>query len=113
MGSLAIRLKPETVRTIASAAIDGTFMGVGAALTRPIRVLFLQNLTDVILMFSFDGVNDQFPLPANGYVILDVTANKTIDSGFFLAEGERLYVREFAGNATTGDVYFTTFFGAE
>ena len=73
----------------------------------------IQNLTDENLMFSFDGIDDNFPLPANGYILLDVTANKTRDEGFFLAEGERLYVKQITGAPTLGSVYFTTFYGAQ
>ena len=114
--SLSIRLMPEPVRTLAFGAISAVYAGIGTQVTRPIRMIFIQNLTDVILMYSFDGVDDHFPLPTTGYIIIDITANKTRDDGFFLAEGQRIYVRDMTaegkGAATTGDVYVTTFYGA-
>lgn len=110
--SLAIRFAAEALRSIAFGSISASYMGIGTALANPARQLFLQNLTDATLMFSFDGVNDHFPLPASGFLLLDLTANKTIQQGWFLAEGQRLYVKEL-GTPTTGSVYFSVFYGTE
>jgi hypothetical protein len=87
-------------------------MGVGSAITHPARQIFIQNLTNQTLMFSIDGVNDHFPLPANGFLLDDITSNKTTSSGFYLAEGVRLYVREIDTPPTTGSVYFSVFYGS-
>ncbi len=112
MSSLSIRLRFDPVRTLAFGSISGTYMGVGAALDVPARQIFIQNLTDATLMFSFNGVDDHFPLPENGFLLNDITSNKTISSGFFLAEGERLYVKE-VGTPTSGSVYFTVMYGSD
>ena len=37
--------------------------------------------------------------------------NKTRESGYYLAEGTRIYVKE-TGTPTSGNVYLTTFYGA-
>jgi len=108
--SVAIRLIPETVRELAFGSIGVAYAGIGTALDRPIRILFVQNLTDTLLMFSLDGVNDHFPLDTNGFLLLDVTANKTIDTGCFIAEGTRIYVQEVV-SPTTGSVYVSAFHG--
>lgn len=111
--SLAIRLRLEPVRTLGFAAIAAGYMGVGTALEHPARMIFIQNLTDALLMFSFDGVNDHFPLSSNGYIVLDIATNQALEQGFFLAQGDRLYVKELVGAPTTGSVYFTSFYGNE
>lgn len=110
--SLAIRLRAETARSLAFGSISGTYAGIGAAMTKPVRIFLLQNLTDATLWFSFDGVADTVPLPSNGFILLDVTSNKTLPQGFFLAEGDRIYVKTL-GTPTSGAVYLTTFYGAE
>lgn len=109
--SLALRLYPETVRTLAFGSISGTYAGIGTSFSHPIRILFVQNLTDQTLMFSFDGVNDHFPLPEMGFLLLDVTANKSVSQGFFIQEGQRLYVKDIGVNPTAGAVYVSVFFG--
>lgn len=110
--SFSVRILPETVRSLAFGSISGTYAGLGTAMSRPIRLIVLQNFTDVSVMISFDGVNDHLPLAALGYIILDITANKTREDGFFLAEGQRLYVKQLSGAPGSGSVYLTTFYGA-
>lgn len=110
--SLAVRLRVEPVRDIAFGAIAVGYMGVGTAIDNPARMIFIQNLTDAALMFSFNGVDDHFPLPANGYVILDIASNQSNVQGLFLSEGDRLYVKQLAV-PTAGSVYFTSFYGLE
>jgi len=111
--SLAIRFRLEPVRSLGFASIGSAYMGVGTAMTNPIRQFFIQNLTDKTLMFSFNGIDDHFPLPSNGFFLDDITSNKTVTTGFFLAEGERLYVKEIDGDTPTqGSVYFTVMYGS-
>ncbi len=108
--SLAIRILAEPVRSLAFGSISGTYAGIGTGFANPVRIIFVQNLTDVTLMFSLDGINDNFPLPSNSFLLLDVTANKTIDMGAFLAQGTRVYVKTI-GSPTMGSVYVSVFYG--
>lgn len=112
MSSLAVRLLVEPVRTLAFGAIGAGYAGVGTAITHPARMIYIANLTDESLMFSFDGINDHFPLITGGYMILDISSNKTASQHFYLAEGDRLYVKQI-GVPTTGSVYFTVFYGKD
>lgn len=109
---LSVRLLPEAVRTLAFGTIGAAYMGVGTAFANPVRLLLVQNVTDATLMFSFNGVDDHLPLPRDGYMLLDVTANKSIEAGMYFAEGTRLYVKE-VGTPTSGSVYVTTFYGSK
>lgn len=111
--SLSIRMRFEPVRTLAAASIGAAYMGVGTAISHPARQIFIQNLTDETVMFSFNGVDDHFPLPASGFFLDDISSNKTATAhGFYLAEGERLYVKEVV-TPTTGSVYFSVIYGSE
>jgi hypothetical protein len=113
VSNLAIRLEFEPLRSLAYTSISGTYMGVGTALAHPARQILVQNLTDVLMTFSWDGIHDHFVLPANGFLLLDITSNKTIlHGGFFIAEGSRLYVNT-AGSPSTGGVYFSSMYGAD
>lgn len=109
--SLAKRFNPETVRSLGSGLIVAGYTKIGTAFSSPVRILFVQNLTDANLMFSFDGVNDHFPLPSNGFLLLDVTANKTLEHGFFISEGWLVYVKQL-GAPMSGTVYVSAFSGA-
>ncbi len=113
MGALAIRFQAEPVRSLAFGSIGAGYTGVGTSVSHPIRQFLIQNLTDVTLMFSFDGVDDHFPIPANGFFLDDISSNRSQSvQGWYLAQGTRLYVKEI-GVPTLGSVYFSTFYGAE
>lgn len=109
--SLAIRMRPEALRSLAFGSIGAGYMGVGTALAQPARIIMVQNYTDAQLLFSLDGIDDHFPIVSNGQLILDLSSNKTVDTGFFMAEGDRLYVKQL-GVPTMGSVYFTALYGA-
>jgi len=110
--SFLIRAGWEPVRSLGFASIGVSYTAVGTPLTHPIRTVFIQNLTNAVLMFSFNGVDDNFPLPAFGYFVWDVTANKTREEGFFLGEGDVLFVKEI-GTPTSGSVYFSVVYGEQ
>lgn len=112
MGAQAIRLMFEPIRSLDSGSIGAAYMGIGDPLTNAIRLLLVQNETDTSLMFSANGVDDHFQLPAGGFLLLDITANKTVSQGFYIAEGTRFYVKEIV-TPTTGSVYVTVAYGID
>lgn len=112
MSAQSIRLLFEPVQSLASGSMSGSYMGIGLPLANPARMIFVQNLTDATLMFSLDGISDHFPLPAEGFLLLDITANKARDQGFYIAEGTRFYVKEI-GTPSTGSVYLSVMYGID
>jgi len=113
MSNLAIRVMPEPVRSTAFGSITGTYTGIGAAFENPVHWFMVQNLTDQSVMISWDGVNDHFPLPPNGYVIMDVGSNKTVTGGaFMVAQGTRFYVKALTVSLpSAGSIYLSIFYG--
>jgi len=105
----SIRLTMEPIRSVAFGSIGAAYTGIGSAFSNCIRIIFLQNLTDTQLMFSDDGVDDKLTLPANGFMMLDMTANKTDDQGLFLPIGGRWYVKQVVA-PSSGSVYLTAFY---
>ena len=110
MSSQAIRLMAEEIRELGFASIVGGYTGIGTALENPARMILIQNFTDVSLMFSIDGITDHFAMIQYSHMILDITVNKTRESGFYVAEGQRLYVSQI-GAPTLGSVYLSVFYG--
>jgi len=111
--SLAIKALFEPVRSIASGAIGVGYTGIGPVLAYPSRQIFIQNFTDAPLMFSLDSVNDHFPLPPYSFLLDDLSSNKTLETGFFLAKGDRLYVKQLGAAPMLGTVYFSTLYGMD
>ena len=105
------RLRLDAVRSAAFGAIGAAYSAVGVALTDPCRIFCLTNLTDADVFFSVDGVTDHFIVPSNSFKLIDVSANKIRDEGFFLPEGTVFYVVRVAGAPTTGSVYIEVLHG--
>ena len=110
--SHSVRLLAETVRSLGFASIlgGGAYVGIGTSIDNPCRMMLIQNFTNANLMFSFNGIDDHFPLLESSHLILDIASNKTSDQGFYLSEGQRLYVTQIDA-PTSGSVYLTVFYG--
>jgi len=107
--NLAIQITPETLRTLAFGSISGTYAGIGTPLAEPSRIYYLVNQTDVLLTFSWDGINDHFVVPAGSYILIDVTSNRTnVGGAFAVAANTRTYVK---GSPGSGSVYLSSFYG--
>jgi poly(3-hydroxyalkanoate) synthetase len=109
---LSIRLMPEPLRILLYTGISDDYAAIGDPLAYPARMVLFQNVTDVLVRFSFDGVNDHLVLPPNGFLILDVTGNKSLAQGFFIMQGTTFYVIT-AGTPSLGAVYISSFYGAD
>lgn len=108
----AIRLAAEPLRSRAFGSISGTYAAIGTAFTYPCRILLVQNLTDATLLFSLNGIDDHFPLPPNGFLLIDIESNKTAVGGALnLPAGSFIFVKQ-SGTPTSGSAYLTTFYGA-
>ncbi len=113
--NLAIKLLPEAVRTVSAASLAGSpgvYLPIGTPLENPARILLIWNLTDQLVMFSFDGMTDNFPIPANGYLLLDIASNSSLSQIFLAAQGQSIYARSTTVAPASGSVYLTSFYGA-
>lgn len=108
--SSAIRLNVEPLRTLAAGGIGVDYTLIGSRLNHPVRLIILMNLTDARLLFSFDGVTDHLVLPENSNTTLDIAANRTSTTGWFMGEKRGIWVKRDQ-NPTAGSVYLTVFFG--
>ncbi len=107
--SLAVRAFFEPMRSLAFGSISGSYAAIGAGFSHPARVIIFQNQTNATVTFSLDGVNDHFPLLANGYFVLDVSANKDASSfGLYFATGTVVYVK---GSPGSGSVTVSVVYG--
>lgn len=107
--NLAVRIYPEALRSLAFGSISGTYAGIGSALSNPSRILYMVNVTDVLLTYSFDGVADHFVIPSQSFLVLDISSNMSLPGGALtVAQGQRIYVK---GAPTLGTTYLSTFYG--
>jgi len=104
--SLSERMQYEELRTLAFGSIAAGYTGIGTSLEYPARITKIQNLTNVTLLFSVGGVLDNDIIPPNGFALLDAKSND-----FYLAEGDRIYVKIYDDAPTEGIVAVTSIYG--
>lgn len=104
------RLRCETMRSLAFGSIGASFTIIGSAYQHPISKIFIQNMTDVDLIFSHDGTNNSFMLATEGMYVLDISFDGSNSVSFPL--GDALYVKQL-GVPSTGAVYVTTYYVEE
>ncbi len=111
-----MRMHAQALRSLAAGSVGAGWSAIGTPFTSQIRILQIWNLTDALLTFSFTGPIDNvehFVLPAQGFVLFDLTANKSSnDPGFYLADGTQLYAKQ-NGVPTTGSIYVTALYAAK
>jgi hypothetical protein len=113
MSITAVRARHEEERTLAWSSITSTYAGVGTELAHPARCIYILNNTDRALTFSIGGSLAWITLPASGYIFWDVASNQSLNRGWYIAEGERLYAKTPTTNPTQGTVYFSVMYGQE
>lgn len=97
----------DTLRSAGFAAIGAAYAAVGTAFTRRIRLIKIANGTNAGVLISTDGVNDHDFVPANGFVLYDLTANKVRDDGAFLRQGITIFAMQAVGAPSSGTLYVT------
>jgi hypothetical protein len=107
----SIRLVADPIQSLAAVSIGAAYMGIGPRFDRAARMILVNNFTDGLMMFSWNGVNDHFPLPVYTSLLLSIAQNADdIEEHLLFPAQSRLYVRQI--NApTTGSVYITQFRG--
>lgn len=104
------RAKFDELRSVAAATVPAAYATAGSTIGDPLEypavAILFQNLTNVTLVFSDDGVRDVFKLPQGGQFVLDCGSNKSNLTGWLAyGEGTQWYVRyQAAANPTSGEV---------
>lgn len=104
------RVKFEAVREVDFGDVSGTYLAVGAPFNEHIRLVDFNNSMDGELYISFDGVTDHLRIAANGFKLLDLSANKVRDDGLFIAIGTQVYVKVVTGTPTEGSFWIETLY---
>ncbi len=113
MSMIGIRVRFQPIRTLAFGVLSDAYTGIGSVMDHPIREMILKNMTDSELWMSLDGINDQHHLSPGQVDHFDFTSNKSIGQGYFLSQGDRVYVRLVGAAPTTGTVYLTAMYASD
>jgi|SRR5690349_4981725 len=108
MPALSTVLLPDTIRSIDSASFTGNYQTVGTPLSHGARIVKFTNLSNVTATLSWDGVNDNEVLPANSFVLIDVSGARENSQYIEVQVGTQFYAK---GSAGTGSFYISVYYG--
>ena len=108
MGSLSTVILPDTLRSIDSSTFTGSYQAVGTPLTNGARIIKFTNLSGAIVTLSWDGVNAHEVLPANSFVLIDISAARENAQFLEVQQGTQFYVK---ASSSTGLFYISCYYG--
>lgn len=101
MGQTTV-IQYETLRTLNSASLNGSFQAIGGPLQHACCIIKLVNNSTSLVSISVDGVNSHDVCPANAFFLYDVTSDSGTANSIEFANGTQFYVN---GTAGTGSIY--------
>ncbi len=109
--SFGVRIVPDVLRIRGFGGIGAAYLAVGSVFAHPMRIINIQNLTDAILLFSFDGENDHVVVPNESGIIYDFCTNRVGMAGAMISNGTTIFVKHAGVAPTSGNVYISCFYG--
>jgi len=106
-------MKAETLRSIDYTEIGAFFTAIGTPFAHPSHIIHIQNTTNQEVLISFDGTNAHELVGAGGFVLLDISSNKTRSEGFFFPQNLIVYVADNGIVPGSGSVYVSTYYGTD
>lgn len=100
----------DSYRTKDFSAITGSYTAVGSPFAHPMRVLHFINKTDADLSISFDGINDNTVIAANGFALYDLTSDQDRTESFRYEQGTQVFVKQITV-PSTGTLYLVAIYG--
>jgi len=97
-----IRVAFDAVREAAYGSIGASYAAVGSATTDYARLVCMSNGTNADVYVSIDNSSNHFRIPANGFKLLDLTANKQSNAQLYLEKGTTFYAKRVSGAPTSG-----------
>lgn len=100
----------DALRSVGFASITGSYTVLGSAFSHPARIFRIANNTNGDVFISFDGTTDNLFVPANSFVLYDISANDDPDDRFRISNHTQLYVK-LSTVPTSGSVYLEMIYG--
>ena len=99
------RIAWETLRSIDSATLTGSYQALGTPLAHPSYICKLVNNSTVLVTISIDGVNDIDVAPSNSFWLYD-EGKAGLNAAYpALPQGTQILVK---GSAGTGSIYLVS-----
>ncbi len=102
------RIAWETLRSVNSAALAGSYVVLGTPLSHPSYILKVVNASNILITVSIDGLTDIDVAPANSFWLYDEGKVGLSSSLPAIPQGTQIYVKSGTGGAGVGNIYLVT-----
>ena len=99
----------DALRSVAIASITTSYTALGLPLAHAMRVLHFINDSNGVYLISFDGVNDNTIILANGFALYDLTSDQDMNESFRYQNGTQIYIK-YVVAPTTETMSSNTFY---
>lgn len=99
------RITWETLRSVDSATLSGSYVAMGVPLLHPSYICKLVNNSNILVTVSIDGTTDIDVSPANSFWLYDEGKAGLSSSLPALPQGTQIYIK---GNVGVGLIYLVT-----
>jgi hypothetical protein len=100
------KLAWETLRSVDSATLAGSYVAVGGPLLHPSYILKLVNASNILVTISIDGATDVDVAPANSFWLYDEDEGNPSHEA--MPQGTQIFVKSSTGAAGVGLIYLVT-----
>lgn len=95
----------ESLRSIAFGSITANYTAVGGATQSPVHAFRICNGTNADMLISLDGSTNHIRVPANAFVLWDISTNRINPPGqFHIPENIYFYVK-YVSAPTSGTLW--------
>jgi hypothetical protein len=101
----------DNVRSAAIASITASYTKFGSLFGHSMRVLHFINDSNGTYMFSFDGVNDNFPLVGTSFNLYDLTSDQDDNESFRYEKNTQLWIKYLIAPTSSAGAMTDTVYG--
>ena len=105
----------DSIRSSAIASITASYTPLGLPFGHQMRVLHFVNDSNGTYMISFDGINDNVVLLADGFTLYDLTSDQDLNEHFRYQAGTQIFIKSLvaptAAAGQTDTVYLVAIYG--
>lgn len=111
--SVSIVAVPDTLRSVAFGSITNSYTALGTVTTAPTRMFRIINSTDGDMLLSLNGTDNQFYVPANSFVLYDLTANREKNGEIFVLPTRTQFFVKYSTAPSKNGVYLEIIYAKE
>lgn len=103
----------DGIRSLGYASITTNYTALGSPFNHAMRLIQFVNNTDGDMMVSFDGINDNAIVLAEGFSLYDLTSDQDFNEKFRYQNGTQLFVKYITAptGPATGAFYAVCVYG--